>query len=231
MCLGVPCTGRPERIQPAPSWATTQNSSGPADPATVVGFRVYLGWIDPNGAAALAKAVSDPHSSSYGQYLTPNQFRSRFAPSASDTAKVQNWLKSQGLDITYTPQNNHYISVEGTLAQAQAAFGVQFGIYSVRGQSLRSPVTDLSIPSVLAGVVKAVVGLDQSYQFVQTYRRLDTNAPPGAGFRNAPPLSAFWTQLLSPYARSAGQDRGRAPKLQQRCRCKQRDSRPAADVR
>jgi subtilase family serine protease len=176
-----------------------------------VGFRVYLGWIDPNGAAALAKAVSDPHSSSYGQYLTPNQFRSRFAPSASDTAKVQNWLKSQGLDITYTPQNNHYISVEGTLAQAQAAFGVQFGIYSVRGQSLRSPVNDLSIPSALAGVVKAVVGLDQSYQFVQTYRRLDTNAPPGAGFRNAPPLSDFWAQLLSPYAFPTGFTGGSLP--------------------
>jgi subtilase family serine protease len=187
-----------------PSWATTRNLSGTADPATVVGFRVYLGWIDPNGAAALAKSVSDPHSGSYGHYLTPNQFRSRFAPSASDTAKVQNWLKSQGLDITYTPQNNHYISVEGTLAQAQAAFGVQFGIYSVHGQSLRSPVNDLSIPSVLAGTVKAVVGLDQSYQFVQTYRRLDTNAPPSAGFRNAPPLSTFWAQLLSPYAFPAG---------------------------
>jgi subtilase family serine protease len=165
-----------------------------------VGFRVYLGWIDPDGAAALAKSVSDPHSSSYGHYLTPNQFRSRFAPAASDTAKVQNWLRSQGLDITYTPQNNHYISVEGTLAQAQAAFGVQFGIYSVHGQSLRSPVSDLSIPSVLAGAVKGVVGLDESYQFVQTYRRLDANAPPSAGFRNAPPLSTFWAELLSPYA-------------------------------
>jgi subtilase family serine protease len=169
-----------------------------------VGFRVYLGWTDPDGAAALAKSVSDPHNSAYGHYLTPNQFRSRFAPPASDTAKVQNWLKSQGLNITYTPQNNHYVNVEGTLAQAQAAFGVQFGIYSVRGQSLRSPVNDLSIPSVLAGTVKAVVGLDQSYQFVQTNHRLDTNAPPSAGFRNSPPLSAFWAQLPSPYAFPSG---------------------------
>jgi subtilase family serine protease len=187
-----------------PSWATTRNLSGSADPATAVGFRVYLGWTDPNGAAALAKSVSDPHSSAHGHYLTPNQFRSRFAPSASNTAKVQNWLKSLGLDITYTPQNNHYINVEGTLAQAQAAFGVQFGIYSVQGRSLRAPAGDLSIPSAFAGVVKAVVGLDQSYQFVQTYHKLDSNAPPSAGFRNAPPLSAYWAQLLSPYAFPSG---------------------------
>jgi len=188
----------------APSWATAKNLKGVADASTAVGFRVYLGWTDPDGAVALAKAVSDPHSSSYGQYLTPNQFRARFAPSASATAKVQNWLRSQGLDITYTPQNNHYISVEGTLAQAQAAFGAQFGIYAVNGRSLRSPMSDLSIPSELAATVKSVVGLDQSYQFVQSYRRLDTNAPPSAGFRNSPPLSAFWAELLSPYSFPAG---------------------------
>jgi len=188
----------------APSWATAKNLKGAADASTAVGFRVYLGWTDPDGAVALAKAVSDPRSSSYGQYLTPNQFRARFAPSATATAKVQNWLRSQGLDITYTPQNNHYISVEGTLAQAQAAFGAQFGIYAVKGRSLRSPMSDLSIPSELAATVKSVVGLDQSYQFVQSYRRLDTNAPPSAGFRNSPPLSAFWAELLSPYSFPTG---------------------------
>ena len=48
--------------------------------------------------------------------------------------------------------------------------------------------------------MSAVVGLDESYQFVQTYRRIDAKAPPSAGFRNSPPLSAYWAQLLSPYA-------------------------------
>jgi subtilase family serine protease len=187
-----------------PPWAKANKPAGSVDPATAVGFRVYLGWTDAGAAAALAKAVSDPRSSSYGQYLTPNQFRSRFAPSAADTAKVKNWLKSQGFDITYTPQNNHYISVEGTLAQAQSAFGAQFALYQVQGQTLRSPMSELSIPSELAATVKAVVGLDQSYQFVQSYRRLDSNAPPSGGFRNAAPLSNFWAELLSGYTFPAG---------------------------
>src|SRR6266702_1976975 len=96
-----------------PSWATNKNLTGAADPATAVGFRVYLGWTDPTGAVALAKAVSDPGNPAYGRYLTGNQFRARFAPAASDTAKVQNWLKAQGFDVRYTPQNNHYIVAEG----------------------------------------------------------------------------------------------------------------------
>jgi subtilase family serine protease len=187
-----------------PSWANSKNLRTAADPATAVGFRVYLGWTDANGAGALARAVSDPRSASYGKYLTPNQFRARFAPSAATTAKVKNWLKSQGFDVQYIPQNNHYISAEGTLAQAQAAFGAQFGVFKVRGLSLRAPLSELSIPSDLAASVSAIVGLDESYQFVQTYHRVDKKAPPSGGFRNAPPLPIFWATEFSPYAFPTG---------------------------
>jgi subtilase family serine protease len=33
---------------------------------------------------------------------------------------------------------------------------------------------------------------------------VDSNAPPSAGFRNAPPLSAYWAQFVSPYAYPSG---------------------------
>jgi subtilase family serine protease len=185
----------------APSWANSHNQAGTADPAGSVGFRVYLGWNA--GAEAAAKAVSDPHSSSYGHYLTPQQFRQSFAPSQAQVGVVQNWLRSQGFTIDYTPQNNHYVAAEGTVAQANAAFGTTLKLYRVRGQTLRSPDADVSIPSSLATAVTGVLGLDESSFFV----RPDTptpKAPPSPGFRNAPPLSAFWAQLLSPYAFPAG---------------------------
>ena len=73
-----------------PKWANSQNFVAAADSTADVGFRVYLGWTDPAGAAALAAAVSNPASSSYGHYLNPAQFRKQFAPAASDVAKVQN---------------------------------------------------------------------------------------------------------------------------------------------
>src|SRR5947209_16153753 len=78
----------------APAWANSKNYKGPADPKGGIGFRVYLGWTNPAGAEALARAVSDPRSSSYRQYLTPAQFRQQFAPTASQVAQVQNWLTS-----------------------------------------------------------------------------------------------------------------------------------------
>jgi subtilase family serine protease len=165
---------------------------------------VYLAWTDPAGAEALARSVSDPRSSSYRHYLTPNQFRQRFAPTANQAAQVQNWLTSQGFSLVYTPKNNHYVSAQGTVAQAQAAFGASFGMYKANGLTLRSPSADVSIPSTLAGVVNAVVGLDQSYEFVHTNHIVDSDAPPSGGFRNSPPLSAFWAQLVSPYAYPTG---------------------------
>ncbi len=187
-----------------PSWAKAANFVAAANPNSIVGFRVYLGWTNASAAEALAQAVSDPHSSSYGKYLTPSQFRQQFAPSASDAAAVQSWLKSQGFSVLYTPANNHYVSAQGTIAQANSAFGVQIGMYKVQGQSVRSPNQDVSIPNSLAKIVSGVLGLDDSAVFVTTDHVVDGKAPPTAGFVNAPPMSAYWAQLTSPYAYPAG---------------------------
>jgi subtilase family serine protease len=186
----------------APAWANSKNYAGAADPNDAVGFRVYLGWKDSSAAEAFAHAVSDPSSPSYGQYLTANQFHQRFAPSNSDVKAVQNWLKSQGFDIVYTPANNHYVSAEGTVAQAQAAFGAQFGTYNVNGKSVRSPSGDVSIPNSLAATVTGVIGLDDSAVFVETDHIRD--APPSEGFRNAPPLSTYWAEFVSDYKYPSG---------------------------
>src|SRR5437762_6810038 len=180
-----------------PSWAKPGNYISAAASSKSVGFRVYLGWNNASGAEALAHAVSDPHSKSYRHYLTPAQFRQQFAPTANQVAQVQSWLQSQGFNLVYTPANNHYVSAEGTIAQAQAAFGVSFGMYKANGLDLRSPSADVSIPSSLAGMVNAVIGLDESYEFVHTNHIVEGKAPPSAGFRNAPPLSTFWAQYLT----------------------------------
>jgi subtilase family serine protease len=187
-----------------PGWAKKSNLVGAADPNGAIGFRVYLGWTDPAGAEALAKAVSDPRSSSYGKYLTPQDFRKRFAPSQQQVGAVQSWLRSQGFKIDYTPQNNHYVEAEGTVAQAQTAFGTSFGMYKVNGKTVRAPSSDVSVPDSVAASVSGVIGLDDSSVFVQPNVRVDKNAPPSAGFRNAPPLSTYWAEFVSPYAYPPG---------------------------
>jgi subtilase family serine protease len=180
-------------------WEASRGAGGPREQ-----FRVYLDWQDADAAAAYARAVSDPRSSSYKKFLTPGQFRSRFAPSASQVGSVRTWLAQQGFDVTYTPSNNHYVAAEGSVAQADSAFATTIKTYAVNGKHVRSPSGDVSIPSSLAGVVSGVVGLDDSATFVGPDAVADGNAPPSEGFRNAPPLSDYWAQLLSPYAFPSG---------------------------
>jgi subtilase family serine protease len=188
----------------APAWANSKNYVGAADATANVGFRVYLGWRNAAGAAALARAVSDPKSASYGKYVTPAQFRHLFSPTQSQVRAVQSWLKSQGFTLDYTPSNNHYVAAEGTVAQASAAFATSFNLYKVNGQVVRSPAGNLSVPTSLAATVSGVLGLDDSAQFVTTNHVVDKSAPPTLGFRNAPPLSAYWDQFTSSYAYPSG---------------------------
>ena len=189
-------TGRTTLPGSIPAWANSKSYAGPATAKGDVGFRVYLGWNDPSGVLALARAVSDPRSASYGDYLTPAQFRARFAPSQAQVEAVQSWLRGAGFSVEYTPQNNHYVSAEGTIAQATAAFGTSFGMYKVHGLTVRSPSSDISIPTSLAGTVSGVIGLDDSAQFVHT-NHTTGDAPPPAAFVSAQPCSAYWGQKLA----------------------------------
>ena len=205
--VGTVSAATPARVTLAgskPTWAISSNLVRAADPKANVGFRVYLGWRDQAGAIALARAVSNPSSSSYGQYLSPTAFRNRFAPTATQAASIQNWLKSQGFSLVYTPSNKHYISAEGTVAQVQTAFATKINVYRVKGKLVRSPATNVSVPGALGSLVKGVIGLDDSAVFVRTYQVADKNAPPPAGFRNSPPCSTYWAQHVSPYAYPAG---------------------------
>ena len=180
-----------------PAWAASANFKAAANPTDPIGFRVYLGWNNPSAVEALAKAVSDPQSPSYGQFLTPQQFRQQFAPSEQQVRQVESWLTGQGFSIDYTPLNNHYVAAEGTVAQAAAAFGTTFGMYTVDGLTLRSPSSDISMPASLAGIVSGVVGLDESAALVHTDIAPEPGAPPSPAFVSAHPCSAYWAQMTT----------------------------------
>ena len=175
-----------------PPWATPRNYVQAADSSQDVGFRVYLGWQNDNQLAAFDQALSTPGNALYHQFLTPAQFRQRFAPPQSAEGAVTKWLQANGFSVNYVPTNNHYVSAEGTVAQAEAAFGVNFGVYNVDGMALRSPSSSLTVPSSLSSYVSGVIGLDDSAQLVHNNLANDPGAPPPAAFVSAQPCSAYW---------------------------------------
>ena len=69
--------------------------------------------------------------------------------------------RDQGFSVVYMPANEHYVAAEGTVAQAEAAFGTQLNEYAVQGKTLRAPSATLTVPASLAGAVEGVIGLDE----------------------------------------------------------------------
>jgi subtilase family serine protease len=193
---GAAPSARAKLAGSVPSWATAARFKASAAPTSYVNFRVYLGWRNEAGAIAVARSVSDPASPSYGQYLTPAQFRQQFAPTQADVNAVRSWLTSQGFTVDYTPANNHYVAAEGTVTQVQTAFAVTLGEYTYDGLTLRAPASDLQIPSTLAGIVSGVVGIDQSSALVHP-DSVGQDAAPSPGYRNAQPWSTYWDQNMA----------------------------------
>jgi subtilase family serine protease len=195
-----------------PAWATPANRVGAVDPAGQVAFRTYLKLRDQAGAEATARAVSDPASPSFQQYLSAGQVRQSFAPSAASVAAVSAWLHQAGLRVGYVPTNNQFVQAVGTVSQVERAFAVKLSDYTIKGQTLRAPDRNLSIPANLAGTVSGVVGVDQAMALIRPDnapgdrvtagpRRPAARAPvapgvapPPDGFRNAPPCSAYWAE-------------------------------------
>ena len=102
----------------------------------------------------------NPASPYYHQWLTPEQFGARFGLSASDLSTVKSWLSNHGLMIGPVAPSLNYITVSGTVAQIESAFGTSIHSFSENGQSHISNITDPTLPSVIAGIVGDISGLN-----------------------------------------------------------------------
>ena len=179
---------------------TLQNSVSPiAAPGSLVrpvaaeariDFELYLGLRDTAAAEATLAAVSDPSSPRYGEYLSPAEFRARFARPDEDVAAAQKWLSSQGFSVGHVPANHTTVQASGTAAQVEQAFQTTLNEYRIGRRLLRAPASAPSIPSSLDGVVRGVLDL------ADVRHRVGAPRPPGA-FRAGRPCSEYWGQLIA----------------------------------
>jgi subtilase family serine protease len=109
---------------------------------------------------ALLSEQQNPLSPYYHQWLSPEQFAGRFALSASDIAKVTDWLQGQGFSVDETARSRSYVAFSGTAAQVAAAFGTPIHHYLVNGELHYANVSDPKLPWPLASVVTGIRGLN-----------------------------------------------------------------------
>ncbi|GAA2744792.1 S53 family peptidase [Kitasatospora cinereorecta] len=143
-----------------PEWATAQADAGAVPDSTPGSARIYLAGQDQAGLAALAKAVSDPNSPSYGTFLSDARARARFGATAEQVKAVTDWVTGAGLKVDST--SAHYVQVSGTTGALAKAFGTDFRNYRTAEGLHKAPSANAVVPASVAGAVLAVGGLSDA---------------------------------------------------------------------
>ncbi len=170
-----------------PRWANPESLLGEA--RGEVEFSVVLGWRHPEALNRVGRAVSDPASPRYGEYLSPRSFRARFSPTRGQVSAVRAWMRGHGLEVTGTSAGRMLIDARASTAAVERAFGTSLRLYRHAGAAVRAPAEGVSVPSGLP--IVGVIGLDGGYQ-------QPARIPPPPIYRNiVKPCSVYWGQKFA----------------------------------
>ena len=147
-------------------------------------------WLNHRNQAAfdeLVRQLYDKSSPNYHHWLSLEQYKANFAPSAGQVAAVSKFLTAHNLSISAVEKNNHYVQVHGRIADMQSAFKVQINRFEINGAVHRAPLTEPSIAGPVAGLVASVQGLNDLGYSANVHHPI---APDGQSFRALPVQSA-----------------------------------------
>lgn len=116
---------------------------------------------DPAGADSFLERLYDPADPLYQHYITPDEFARRYSPTQQSYDAVAAFARAHGLTVTQTTPNRLLLSVSGSAAAVESAFGVHLSRYQAAdGRVFHAPNTDPHIPTPLVGRLSSVIGLD-----------------------------------------------------------------------
>jgi pseudomonalisin len=151
-----------------PNWVSTATRAvtpahaqmlGAASASTPLHLTVGMAMQDRSGLDALIRAQQTPGNPQYHHYLTPSEFRARFAPSAATTQQVVQYLRSMGLTNVTVAPNRLQVTAEGTVGQAQRAFNTHINQARQSGRNVLVNSSPAQVPATLAHAVTGVLGL------------------------------------------------------------------------
>ena len=129
----------------------------------------------------LLKQLYDPQSANFRQYLSTEEFTSRFGPTQSDYDAVVAWAKANSLNIVATSSNRRILNVEGSVGAINQALGIQLKTYqhpteerTFFASDAEPTATGLNVP------VLQIVGLD-NYTLPHTHLHKATTPVAHAG--------------------------------------------------
>ena len=136
---------------------------------------VALTLNNPNDLQQTLHDLYDPSSPSFHQFLTPDEFRARYAPTESQVADVRVFLEAHGLHDFSLDPNGYLLRTRGSVGALNSAFRTELHQYRDAGQvQYFAPATEPVLPSSLP--VQAVVGLENTNRHHNHLRTADVQA-------------------------------------------------------
>jgi kumamolisin len=139
-----------------------------ADPAERLEVSVILRRRAPEDLAARMTALAAGRS--LQPCLSREEFAQRHGAAASDLAAVRAFAGAHGLAVVQEHAARRTMVLSGTVAQFCAAFHVQLQRMEYAGGSYRGRTGGIEVPSELAAIIEAVLGLDSRAQAKPQFR-------------------------------------------------------------
>jgi hypothetical protein len=118
---------------------------------------------DPQGLQNLLKQLYDPQSPQYRQFLSPDEFTARFAPTQADYQAVLQFAQANNLEVLATHPNRLMVDVTGTASDIQKAFHVNLHNYKrADGSAFFAPDGEPSLEKAVP--ITRVTGLDNFHR-------------------------------------------------------------------
>jgi uncharacterized repeat protein (TIGR01451 family) len=132
----------------------------------------------------LIDQIYDPSSPNFHHYLTPQEFTEHFGPTEQEYNAVIEFARKNGFKVTKTHPNRMLLSVSGSAAAVEKAFGLSLNEYQdpTEGRQFFAPDRE---PSVPVGVkIQDVGGLENLRRPVPHFRIKPDSATSSTPSRN-----------------------------------------------
>ena len=133
-------------------------SVGKADPAERLEVSVLLRRRSGTALTEHVKKLANREKG--GGHLSREEFERQFGADNADMAAVKKFADAHGLAVVQEHAGRRTVVLSGTVAQFNAAFGVDLQRFEHSGGSYRGRVGAVHLPDELHDAVEAVLGLD-----------------------------------------------------------------------
>jgi hypothetical protein len=157
---------------------------------------VYLGLRDRAGLEAAIAAQHDPRAPGFGRWLDAGEIADRFGPRRAHYERVRRWLREHGLDVAGDSPFRVALTVRGSTAAMEHAFGTRLRRVRAGGRVHRVPRADALVPASLG--IRGLLGLDDLGPFRPLVRLADDRlALAPADFARVYDVTPLWDAGLT----------------------------------